>query len=445
MPKKVVSPAGQRTANPQAALEISKRVEDARAIIFSTESAPVFPIDAMGEHAPLVEWASNQLQLDPALVGGTVLFGMNACTAGHFNMQVPHSPDSSKTIVLHMHTLAHSGQGKTTADSHLLGPMRSVFDQLAEVHAQLPAEERVRYRHMHRCLSDMSEAALYGELRSGPRMQMVSTSEGASFYFSNCMNRDNRPKTVASFCMLWDDGNLERTRQGTGRETVRGRRVPMHIAIQPDVIEEFLADRFMNTVGYWPRNLLFVCNKPRQRVSMSVKLDAHSAFRAYRDRCVEFAARLEPDLANGCPTLTWQEDALQAVKGYFENMEARLANDEFVDIDPWVRRASEQVQRVAATFAAFGGAKQIRLVDVNGAIRIVNYSLACWRYVKTSNKEAAFRLWKYVHESGGRAHTSDILQLGPSKTRTKETRDSAIQLLLKKGLARREGSIVVLT
>jgi hypothetical protein len=346
-----------------------------------------------------------------------------------------------------MHTLAHSGQGKTTTDNAVLGPMRAVFDELAREHAKLPPEDKGDRRHMHRVLEDMSEAAFTSELAAGPRMQSVCTSEGAAFYFSHAMNRDNLQKTAATLCKLWDDGRLSRVRLNTGRTELFGLRVPMHIAVQPDVIEPFLSNRLLSACGYWPRNLLAVCRTPSQRVLRHVDLAQYPEFRVFAERSEQLAARAEPAREEDCTLIGWEPEAADAATDYFNHMEEELARGVFRDIDPWVRRAADHVHRVAATFAAFAGRLMISKLDVECAIQIVDYSLACWRFVKGGEASRALRLWKWIKENeNGETTPRRCIQNPHPMFRKAEVREACLDLLQAKGLlAQRDAEVIALS
>ncbi len=418
--------------------------EEAKSRVQAIENAPHFPIEALGELGPLASILSTELQVDPALAGTCLLFAANVATTGHVNVQVFYNSSAWKATTLNLHTLAHSGQGKTTTDDAVLGPLRAVFDRLAEEYAKLPADEKGKRRHLHRILEDMSEAAFVSELAAGPRMQAVSTSEGAAFYFSHAMNRDNLQKTAATFCKLWDDGRLSRVRLTTARTELFGLRVPLHISVQPEIIEPFLSNDLLNACGYWPRNLLAICRPPLQRVLKQVDLQDHPEFRKFAARCQQLAAQLEPERAEDCQQIGWEPEAARFAAEYFNGMEEALAHGDFIEIDAWARRATDQVQRVAATLAAFAGRTSISVPDVKGAAQIVDYSLACWRFVKSEKKDGALRLWKWVKENGGTADTSKLIQYGPVPTRSARKRDEAIDLLRDKGLMRRDGKSITL-
>jgi hypothetical protein len=57
------------------------------------------------------------------------------------------------------------------------------------------------------------------------------------------MNADNRQKTLAALNDLWQGNPIRRTRAGEGHATLHGRRLAMHLMVQPDVARAFMSDR----------------------------------------------------------------------------------------------------------------------------------------------------------------------------------------------------------
>ena len=54
--------------------------------------------------------------------------------------------------------------------------------------------------------------------------------------------RENRQKTLAALNDLWQGNPIRRTRQGEGSFTLYGRRLAVHLMVQPGVARAFMAD-----------------------------------------------------------------------------------------------------------------------------------------------------------------------------------------------------------
>ena len=76
-------------------------------------------------------------------------------------------------------------------------------------------------------------------LKDGQPSVGLFSTEGGQFIGGHAMSEENRLKTAAGFSRLWDDGEARRSRQGEGTYVVRGRRVSMHLQVQPDAAARF--------------------------------------------------------------------------------------------------------------------------------------------------------------------------------------------------------------
>jgi Protein of unknown function (DUF3987) len=70
------------------------------------------------------------------------------------------------------------------------------------------------------------------------------------------MNSDNRLKTVSGLSSIWDGAPICRVRSGDGATNLIGRRVAMHLMVQPDVASILLGDRLLADQGFLSRMLV---------------------------------------------------------------------------------------------------------------------------------------------------------------------------------------------
>jgi hypothetical protein len=60
---------------------------------------------------------------------------------------------------------------------------------------------------------------------------------------------DHRLKTAATLSTLWDGGGLHCTRSVDGIADLRGRRLALHLMVQPDAAADFLSDPVLRDQG----------------------------------------------------------------------------------------------------------------------------------------------------------------------------------------------------
>ena len=84
----------------------------------------------------------------------------------------------------------------------------------------------------------------------------IFSDEGGQFLGGFAMSSDNRQKTLAALNDLWQGNPIRRTRQGEGAYTLYGRRLAVHLMVQPGVARDFMADPMAADTGFLPRFLI---------------------------------------------------------------------------------------------------------------------------------------------------------------------------------------------
>lgn len=84
----------------------------------------------------------------------------------------------------------------------------------------------------------------------------IFSDEGGQFLGGFAMSSENRQKTLAALNDLWQGNPIRRTRQGEGSFTLFGRRLAVHLMVQPGVARAFMADPMAADTGFLPRFLI---------------------------------------------------------------------------------------------------------------------------------------------------------------------------------------------
>jgi hypothetical protein len=84
----------------------------------------------------------------------------------------------------------------------------------------------------------------------------IFASEGGAFIGGHGFSDDAKLRTAAGFSMLWDDGGLTRVRAEDGATALAGRRVALHLQVQPDVAARLFADPVLMDQGFLSRVLV---------------------------------------------------------------------------------------------------------------------------------------------------------------------------------------------
>ena len=89
------------------------------------------------------------------------------------------------------------------------------------------------------------------------------SDEGGQFLGGHAMNSDNRQKTLAALNDLWQGNPIRRTRSGDGHATLYGRRLAVHLMVQPVVARAFMADPMAADTGFQGARLEEAGNEDR--------------------------------------------------------------------------------------------------------------------------------------------------------------------------------------
>lgn len=84
----------------------------------------------------------------------------------------------------------------------------------------------------------------------------IFTDEGARFVGSHSMNDENVLRMIAGLSSLWDGQPISRVRAGDGASIIEGRRLSLHLMIQPTIINLMLSSNLLKDQGFLSRCLI---------------------------------------------------------------------------------------------------------------------------------------------------------------------------------------------
>ncbi len=268
--------------------------ERPRPLMRELPPANPFPIDALGNILSDAAKAIHDKVQAPLAIGGqSVLAAATLAVQGHANIELPTG--QCKPISNFLVTIAETGERKTAADDIALLPIRSREKALREAYdAEFPpytndkvAWDRARDEILKKAKGDrdVAKAALdvLGPAPDRPLEPLLTcqeptfeglcllysighpslgifANEGGQFIGGHGMNEDNKLKTATGLSMAWDGEPIRRVRKGDGISTLHGKRLAMHLMVQPDVASIMLADRLLTSQGLLSRLLVSAPN-----------------------------------------------------------------------------------------------------------------------------------------------------------------------------------------
>lgn len=179
------------------------------------------------------------------------------------------------------------------------------------------------------------------------------TDEGGSFIGGHGMNSDNRLKTIAGYSSIWNGDKLTRMRAGDGTSDYPGRRLAMHVMVQPIVAHPFLADPLAAGQGFLAR---FLITDPPSAIGTRLRRGHDAGSRLNIDA---FSERLGQILAAPMPTgdterelrpvtLPLSAQARDMLWRFYEETEmAQAMGGTLEQIRSYGSKAAEQAARIA--------------------------------------------------------------------------------------------------
>jgi hypothetical protein len=271
-------------------------VEGPRPLVREVEQPEPFPVDALGPLRSAVEAIQAHTQAPVAICAQSVLGAVALVTQAHADVVLPTS--QTRPTSLFLMTIAASGERKSAVDALALRP---IYDREAELR-DVYGKDMQDYAHAHG-VWEVRQAEAKSELRSSktkcgdaavaaeadlralgtepepplapilvcpeptfegyckltasghPALGLFS-AEGGSFVGGFGMSKDQKLKTAAGISNAWDGDPIKRVRAGDGAIVLAGRRLSMHLMLQPLVAEQMLDDELLVSQGLLSRLLV---------------------------------------------------------------------------------------------------------------------------------------------------------------------------------------------
>lgn len=353
--------------------------------------ASEFPTHALGPIlAPAARALHSHVQAPVALCGNAILGAAALAVQGHADVDVPGA--GRRPVSLFLVTVAASGERKTSVDNLALRAVRERERELALDHARDLESWRVEQgawdatsQHIRRnkknypthqarvaalrelgpapppplvpmvtCAEPTSEGLVH-LLRDGQPGIGIFSSEGGQFLGGHAMSDDHRLKTVAALSSLWDASPVTRVRRGDGSFVLYGRRLALHLQMQPAVAAGLLGDPLLRDQGLLSRLLVAAPDSTAgTRFWREPDPSAAADLAAYHVRLAALLRRPLP-LAEGArnaldpPALTFDPRARRAWCGFMDEVEGELADGgEYAVIRAFAAKLPEHAARIAA-------------------------------------------------------------------------------------------------
>lgn len=477
-------PAQTARSKSERDLGVDPRVEAPRALYRSLPSALEYPVDALGEILGAAAHAIvDRVQCPAALAAQSVLGVASLALQGHADVEIP-ATGHAKPLSLDLLSIAPSGDRKSAADAEALWPVREREKALRQTF-NIELKEYLNARKAWEAASKKATGGQKDDYRAikskldglgdepaPPLMPMLTcpeptfeglcklladgqpsmgifSDEGGSFIAGHGMSPDNRLRTVAGLSSIWDGSPIKRVRVLDGSSIIDGKRVAMHLMVQPEAAARLLSDPVLKDQGFLSRLLVAAPDSTAgTRFQRDPCPSSAKALNRYNKRMLavlERPPRMAPDTRNELEPriLTFARDAAQTWRDYADEVERRLASGgPFEPIRGFANKLPEHAARVAGVLTLIDDldAPSISSSTFVRAMLIANYHAGeALRLFETGHanpeliRAELLRKWLLREWDEPLVSVRAIARLGPNSIRDTATAKAAIKILVDHG------------
>ena len=449
------------------------------------EVAPgaAYPVTSLGPLRAVVEAVQGMTLAPVAIPAASALAVASLAVQGFADVRTLGGTSPTSLYAL---TIARSGERKSACDKPLMAPLREFECEQAQTQrdaTQSWTNAHALWKGERDCILQAARKGK-GEKRTeaqadlealGPEPEAPSSvdrtvteptfegltklfahgqpslglfsDEGGQFLGGHAMNGENRQKTLAAFNDLWQGNPIRRTRSGDGHATLYGRRLAVHLMVQPTVARGFMSDPLAADTGFLPR---FLISEPPSAIG--TRMQANSM----RDdvELAKFGTRLREILETPMPmdletrelqprVLELASDARGLLVTFSDELEAAQApGGGFAHISGTASKVAEQAARVAGVLTLWGNlqASEVQSGDMAHAITLARYYLSeASRLSNAANvsaeidKAETLRQWLLGAWSHSEITTREVVRLGPNSLRESPKAKAALAILEEHG------------
>jgi hypothetical protein len=292
-------------------------------------------------------------------------------------------------------------------------------------------------------------------LQDGQPSVGLFSSEGGQFIGGYAMSDDHWLKTAAALSALWDGEPIKRVRRGDGVIILPGRRVAMHLLLQPGVANRLLGNRHLADQDLLSRVLATApASTAGTRLWRNPRPESRAAIHRYSSSMLRILEH-SPPLAEGTRNaleprrLSMSSDARGSCISFADHIERQLGPDgALAPIRALANKLPEHAARLGAVLALVEDLERPELHAQYleaGILLAEHYAAEATRLHEIGGQdpelELAQRTLNWIHrhwEGAPLVSLPDLYTYGPNPIRGKATAQRILNILLDHGWLVRE-------
>jgi hypothetical protein len=434
--------------------------------------AESFPIEALGDFSEAAQAIQRIIQAPDAICGQSILAGLTLAAQPFADVVVD---GRCSPLSCFFTSVAESGERKSAVDavatlSHRVHEENLEIEyqnQLKQYNREFAAWKQSRDEGMKGKKSKLDKLSFLDDhgdepeppiqpimLVEEPTLEAIHkilsigqpsiglfSDEAGRLIGGHAMNQDNALKTAAGLSSLWDRGEAKRSRSGDGHTSLKGKRLSMHIMMQPIVAEQMLGSEIFSGQGLlsrmlitWPESITgqrsYTAEDAYQNPAVMHYLGAVTTLLERPPPVNEFN-QLNP------PKLELSPDAKQLFIRFHDHCDRNAANGAtYESVRGLANKAPELATRLAGVFTVVSGHACIDADAMERGIQLMKYYLneairiSSAGQISQGLKDAQLLL-NWLREKEHRLlHPVLVYQNAPSRRlRTKKGAKAAIHIL----------------
>lgn len=405
-----------------------------------------FPFGGLG---PLLGEAAQAIARDvqapDALAGGSVLAAAALAVQAQADIELPHGD----VVPLSLFVVggALSGDRKSATDKVACRPIEEARREQARQHARAleahaaersvakkgePVDTPPQARSL--TIGKGTTEGLHTMLKGQSHVGLFS-SEGGELLGGHSLRDDRRAAGLSWMLKAWGGETLDDLTRGAGLSLLPGRRVSMHVMVQPVLLRQLLADPLAAGQGLLARCLiaepasiagtrLFNGTKPAESAAVQ-------RYHAAMARLLSLPPLTHPrgdgfELEPARLVLSAEANALWVA--FYDDVEAQQAPGmALCHAKPFASKAAEHAARIAAVVEVFNdrNATAVQVDTMAGALQVVAFYLnehlrLTGASMEHQHLELLHKLLDWMREQPGLVKATDMLQRAPRLIRSQK-------------------------